>query len=69
VNVSAAGIHVYNRDGMTIATDPSSRGGRCRDLRGHIITRNTDMPLHIVPMGYRESGEDVVLAPFRPSTT
>jgi hypothetical protein len=22
VNVSAAGIHVYNRDGMTTATDP-----------------------------------------------
>ena len=34
-----------------------------------IITRNADGSLHIVPMGYRESGEDVVLAPFRPSTT
>ncbi|MGH8588774.1 MAG: DUF447 domain-containing protein [Gammaproteobacteria bacterium] len=34
-----------------------------------IITRNADRSLHIVPMGYRESGEDVVLAPFRPSTT
>jgi uncharacterized protein len=34
-----------------------------------IITRNADGSLHIVPMGYRESGKDVVLAPFRPSTT
>ena len=34
-----------------------------------IITRNADGTLHIVPMGYREAGEDVVLAPFRPSTT
>ena len=34
-----------------------------------IITRNADGSLHIVPMGYREAGEDVVLAPFRPSTT
>lgn len=34
-----------------------------------IITRNPDGGLHIVPMGYREEGGYVVLAPFRPSTT
>ncbi len=32
-----------------------------------IITRNADGSLHIVPMGYREAGEDVGAAPFRPS--
>jgi hypothetical protein len=34
-----------------------------------IITRNADGSLHIVPMGYEEAGERVVIAPFRPSTT
>jgi len=34
-----------------------------------IITRNADGSLHIVPIGYRESGEDRVIARFRPSTS
>ncbi len=34
-----------------------------------IITRNADGSPHVVPMGYREAGEEVVIAPFRPSKT
>lgn len=34
-----------------------------------VSTRNADGRLHIVPMGYREEGPYIVLAPFRPSTT
>jgi hypothetical protein len=34
-----------------------------------VITRNPDGGPHIVPMGYREQGEYIVLAPFKPSTT
>ncbi len=34
-----------------------------------ISTRNADGSLHIVPMGYRAVGEDLVIAPFRPSKT
>ena len=34
-----------------------------------IITRNPDGGLHIVPMGYREEADHIIIAPFRPSTT
>jgi uncharacterized protein len=34
-----------------------------------VITRNPDASLHIVPLGFREAGEYIVLAPFKPSTT
>jgi hypothetical protein len=34
-----------------------------------VITRNEDRTLHIVPLGYRECEDGVVLAPFRPSAT
>jgi len=34
-----------------------------------IITRNAEGALHVVRMGYREVGEDRVIARFRPSTT
>ncbi len=34
-----------------------------------ISTVNADASVHIVPMGYRRTGDNVVLAPFRPSTT
>ncbi len=34
-----------------------------------IITRNADSSLRIVPMGYREEGDYIVVAPFRPSST
>ena len=34
-----------------------------------ITTMNGDGSVHIAPMGIRESGEELVIAPFRPSTT
>ena len=34
-----------------------------------IATRNTDGTAHFSPMGYRMEGDNVVLAPFVPSTT
>lgn len=34
-----------------------------------VITRTPERDLHIVPMGYREEGGYIVLAPFKPSTT
>jgi len=34
-----------------------------------IITRNPDRGLQIVPMGYRAENRQIVIAPFRPSTT
>ncbi|MGH8583742.1 MAG: DUF447 domain-containing protein [Gammaproteobacteria bacterium] len=34
-----------------------------------LISRNADGGRHIVPMGYREQGDEVLLAPFRPSRT
>lgn len=34
-----------------------------------ITTRSPEGPAHIAPMGYREEGGLVLLAPFRPSTT
>ena len=34
-----------------------------------IVTRNADNTAHIAPLGFRWQTEQVVLAPFRPSTT
>jgi hypothetical protein len=34
-----------------------------------ITTRNPDAGIHIVPLGYREEHGEIILAPFRPSTT
>ncbi len=34
-----------------------------------VITRNPDGSPHTVPLGYREKGNYIVLAPFKPSTT
>ena len=52
--------------------EPARRGhdleGRQAQAGGTVIG-NADGSRHIVPMGYRESGEDRVIASFRPSTS